>query len=164
MQIRSFVFETNSSSVHSIAIPKECPPTKRVHFKVGEFGWDFKQVDAADYLYTALYENSQNEKDLENKLNRLKEILDEHGIKYSFVKPKTHDFYWKERDEHYLVLDDGYIDHAGELIGFVEDLLEDGEKLIRFISGGTVFTGNDNCCDEDLYHKDSHYEWFYKGN
>lgn len=37
--IRSNVFETNSSSTHSIAIPKNCSETNYISFHIGEFGW-----------------------------------------------------------------------------------------------------------------------------
>ena len=74
----------------------------------------------------------------------------------------------------------------------VDELLNDGDKLIRFISGGLVFTGNDNSdteqrCfinrDEEFledydwntktteqiknpYYMSNHedYEWYWKGN
>ena len=51
-QIRNGVFETNSSSIHSIAISKE-PVINfldTIHFRLGEFGWEFDEVDSGDYL------------------------------------------------------------------------------------------------------------------
>ena len=57
-QIRSSVFETNSSSTHSIAIPRSSPLIKGIAFQIGEFGWGFNSVDPADYFYTAIYETS----------------------------------------------------------------------------------------------------------
>ena len=92
----------------------------------------------------------------------------------------------------YLSLDDGYIDHGGELTDFVNELLDDGDKLVRFLSRGLVFTGNDNSYAEercfierdheyvDDYNYDTHttfkiknpyymtdyndYDWYWKGN
>ena len=52
--IRSNVFETNSSSTHSIAIPKNCEATNFISFHVGDFGWGWEEVDPADYFYTAI--------------------------------------------------------------------------------------------------------------
>lgn len=113
-----------------------------------------------------MYETSINEEEFERKFSKLKSTLDEYNINYSFKTPETHIFYWPERDEHCLILDSGYIDHSDELRDWVEDLLNDGEKLVRFISAGKVFTGNDNCETEleDLFIKDPRYEWFYKQN
>lgn len=49
----------------------------------------------------------------------------------------------------YLSLDDGYIDHGSELTDFVDELLNDEDKLVRFLSRGLVFTGNDNSDTEE---------------
>ena len=57
-QIRSGVFETNSSSIHSIAIPRSCKAVDSVSFSIGEFGWEWDEADAANYLYTAICLNS----------------------------------------------------------------------------------------------------------
>lgn len=189
-QIRSSVFETNSSSTHSIAIPRNCNATNYVGFYTGDFGWEFRQVDAADYFYTAIYETSYTEEELNEKLERLKDILNAHGIEYNFGKPKTHIWHNDYENKDYLCLDDGHIDHGYELKDFVDELLNNGDKLVRFISGGLVFTGNDNSDDngfiskyeefiEDYdwrtrtrtkykneYYMSNHedYEWYYKGN
>ena len=141
-QIRSSVFETNSSSTHSIAIPRSCVTTDYVSFRTDEFGWGFEEVDAADYFYTAIYETSETEAEVNEKIKRLKNILDEHGIDYKLRKPKTHTSTYENKD--YFYLDNGYIDHGYELREFVDELLNNGDKLVRFISGGLVFTGNDN--------------------
>ena len=162
-QIRNGVFETNSSSIHSIAIPRECEPAKYVSFHIGEFGWEWDEADAADYLYTAIYLNSETESDAKEKIERLKDILNKHGIDYHFGKAKTSTH--KYGDEDYFYLDNGYIDHGRELSGFVEELLNDEDKLVRFISGGLVFTGNDNCArEEDGFVERNqeyldHYDW-----
>ena len=62
--IRSNVFETNSSSTHSIAIPKNCETNNFISFHVGDFGWGWEEVDPADYFYTAIYETSNTEEEL----------------------------------------------------------------------------------------------------
>ena len=94
--------------------------------------------------------------------------------------------------QRFLCLDDGYIDHAYNLKELVEELLNDADKLIRFLSGGLVFTGNDNSNTEERcfinrdeeylddydwrtgekfkvknpYYMSNHedYEWYWKGN
>ena len=86
IQIRKGVFETNSSSTHSIAIPKDCKPVNSIRFNIGEFGWEWREADAADYLYTAIHYIADTESDAQEKIERLKNILDEHGITYHSQK------------------------------------------------------------------------------
>ena len=84
IQVRKGVFETNSSSTHSIAIPRDCGATNYVSFCDGEFGWGFSQVDPADYFYTAIHETSYTMDELEEKLGRLSDILRYYDIEYHF--------------------------------------------------------------------------------
>lgn len=184
-QIRTMVFETNSSSTHSIAIPKNCETVNHVDFHVGRFGWEFVQVDAANYLYTAIYEISYSKEELSEKIEKLENILYEHGIYFDLDRPKIDVWHDDYENRDYLCLDDGYIDHGCELRDFVDELLNNGDKLVRFISGGLVFTGNDNSDSEGFisrneefiedydghikknrYYINNHadYEWYYKGN
>lgn len=191
-QIRNSVFETNSSSTHSIAIPKNCDTFNYISFSTDEFGWSFREVNSADYFYTAIYETSQSEEEVNEKIEKLENILKERNIEYRFNKPKTHIWHYDYEDKDYLSLDDGYIDHGYELKDFVDELLNDGDKLVRFIFGGLVFTGNDNSDTEERcfisrdeeflddfdwrtresfkiknpYYMSNHedYDWYYKGN
>lgn len=188
--IRSNVFETNSSSTHSIAIPKDCASENYISFHIGEFGWRFDEVDPADYFYTAIYATSNTEAEVEKKIERLKNILDSHNIEYYFGNADTHIYSYM--GDYYLILDNGYIDHGRELGDFVDELLNDGDKLVRFLSRGLVFTGNDNsyaidqCFIERFteyldyydwstnttysiknpYYMENHndYDWYWKGN
>lgn len=188
--IRSNVFETNSSSTHSIAIPKNCETNNFISFHVGDFGWGWEEVDPADYFYTAIYETSNTEEELKQKLDKLSSILESRGISYKFFPVKYHTSVYE--GTCYLSLDDGYIDHGSELTDFVNELLDDGDKLVRFLSRGLVFTGNDNSYTEercfinrdqeylDDYNYDTHtvskiknpyymtdnndYDWYWKGN
>ena len=189
--IRNNVFETNSSSTHSIAIPKNCGEINNVSFYIGEFGWEWGEADPADYFYTAIYETSNTASEVAEKLEKLTDILDAHGIKYHFGEARTH-IWNSDNGIDYISLDNGYIDHGGELRAFVDDLLNDGDKLIRFLSEGLVFTGNDNCdieqrgfverdtkyfedydwhtkitseIENPYYMEDyNDYEWYWKGN
>lgn len=191
-QIRQNVFETNSSSTHSIAIPKKCEAPRSVDFHTDEFGWSFDEVDASNYFYTAIYETSETEDEALEKIEKLKSILESHGIEYYFAKVKSHTWHSDYNDKEYFSLDDGYIDHGDELKSFVDELLDDEDKLLRFLGGGLVFTGNDNSdigascfierCEEYLddydwetklefkiknpYYMSDHekYDWYFKGN
>ena len=184
-QIRNSVFETNSSSTHSIAIPKNCDKISGTAFQIGEFGWGFNVADPADYFYTAIYETASSMDELNDRLSRLREILEDNDIEYAFEEVDC------EEHNGYISFD-GYIDHGYELKDFVEGLLNDGDKLVRFLSGGLVFTGNDNSSAEEMgfidrnveyiddydwraqqefkiknpYYMSDHenYEWHWKGN
>ena len=189
-QIRYGVFESNSSSTHSIAIPKSCDNTNYISFRIGEFGWEWGEADPADYFYTAIYETSNTKSEVEEKLQTLKDILDSHNIEYYFSNAETHVSSYG--NSCYLCLDNGYIDHGSELTDFVDELLNDGDKLVRFLSMGFVFTGNDNSDAEERcfierdqefldgynwdtrqefkiknpYYMSNHedYDWYWKGN
>lgn len=169
-QVRNGVFETNSSSCHSICIQKDKNITlpNNIYFYTGEYGWEFDCVDTASYLYTLIL----NSKDKEEKLNTLKNILDKHSISYTFEELKT-----------------GYVDHGYEAADFVDAVLNDEDLLLRCLFGtdSCVYTGNDNSAEEDdmCYcaiatdehwngkewvttvnprHEPDKYDYFYKGN
>ena len=175
-QIRNSVFETNSSSTHSIAISKKPVVIGNyVHFGIGEFGWENDCVNTADYLYTAIL--VQNESDA--LLKQLKNILDSYSIKYEFEEPE-----YIVSDE-YKFLRYGYIDHSEEIGEFIFTVLNDENMLMRYLFGdSSVYTGNDNQdnnlsgCDIakeyyydwdgkkclNPYHDAENYDYFYKGN
>lgn len=180
-QIRSSVFETNSSSTHSIAISK-APVVigKSIHFGIGEFGWENDVADTADYLYTAiLYVYSPDV--AKEKIEHLKRILDKYDVSYQFEEPK----YWTGSSGHEY-LDNGYIDHGDELTEFLATIFSNENLFMRYLFGDSaVYTGNDNqdhepsgchiAWDEyydwgadkwmsNPYHDPENYEYFYKGN
>lgn len=191
-QIRNGVFETNSSSTHSIAIPKSCDNINYISFNIDEFGWEWREADPADYFYTAIYTTSYTKDETEEKIEKLKDILNSHGINYRFGRAETHIWHSDYDNKNYLCLDNGYIDHGDELRDFVDELLNDGDKLVRFLSMGFVFTGNDNSDAEQQcfiernqeflddydwqtrqefkiknpYYMSNHedYDWYWKGN
>jgi hypothetical protein len=179
-QIRSSVFETNSSSTHSIAISK-APVVigKSIHFSIGEFGWENDTANTADYLYTAILYVYSSEV-AEEKIEHLKRILDKYDVSYQFEEPK----YWIG-SSGCAYLDNGYIDHGDELTEFLEAIFSNEDLLMRYLFGdSTVYTGNDNQdCDPsgcnianeeywdwdgkmhpNPYHDTVNYEYFYKGN
>ena len=160
--IRYGVFETNSSSIHSLAIPKSCDISKFFSFHIGEFGWTFTDDnDPCDYFYTAIYEVSNTKEELKERLTRLKKILDNAGIQYYLGEVKIFPASWKPEG---FYLDNGYIDHGESLRAFVDHLLQDSNRLLRFLSNGLVFTGNDNSDTNGFFDRDSEYikEWDFK--
>ena len=142
-QIRCSVFETNSSSTHSIAISKKpVVPNRTVHFGIGEFGWANDVVSIEDYLYTAILIQDNAEELLE----KLKDILVKRSITYVFEEPRYVTFTWC--DDKFLA--NGYIDHGNETIDFILAVLNDEDLLMRCLFGDScVYTGNDNQ-DADL--------------
>lgn len=178
-QIRNNVFETNSSSTHSICISK-APVTigKHISFYIGEYGWENACVNTTDYLYTAILCMG----DSEELLKRLKNILDNYSIEYEFEEPEYEENQWGKW------MSSGYIDHAYETRDFVNAVLSDEDMLMRCLFGNSyVYTGNDNqdscpsgcnIADEitweyengkyiekpNPYHDPENYDYFYKGN
>lgn len=140
IQIRQGVFETNSSSTHSICIQKKPVDAdySYITFNIGEYGWEEREVSFGDYLYTAILCLDRYGKT--EHLSKLKSILDAHCIRYEFEWPE-----WRESNGH-KYLDNGYIDHCEETASFVEAVLDDEDMLLRGLFGkdSIVYTGNDN--------------------
>ena len=80
--------------------------------------------------------------------------LEENNISYTFEAPK-----W-EKDGVYLTK--GYIDHSYELTEFLQEVFSSKEKLLNFVCGGLVFTGNDNCDFEDGFFVNRNKEYLEK--
>lgn len=173
IKIRRNVFETNSSSVHSIVVCNEALDDNHapfIFFRLGEFGWSMDFLDddwdRASYFYTAACALRQH--DVKNEII---DLLTPLGIDCNFDEenpPRYTDYGWL------YFLDNGGIDHVDECQEFVDTLMNDGEMLARFLLDDRSFivTGNDNCDDIDR-------EWmkkkeekantyahmtFYKGN
>ena len=150
IKIRHNVFETNSSSTHSICIAKDATLTIKtaLHFTSGEFGWEhdtLKSVhEKASYLFTGFYANGR-----EDDFKKLIELLISKGI------DATYD------DEC-----DGYIDHSNELHIFLNAICSSEDKLMSYLFSDLSFiiTGNDNSdTDVSINVFYPHYN-YYKGN
>lgn len=158
-KIRNGCFETNSSSTHAICISKE-NYTKRnfIKFEIGEFGWEFKIYDdlnsRASYLITAIFGLDINVAD--EKLQQLKDILNDNNIEYDIPTPEIKSYTYGEETEYYYDID-GYIDHVRETDTFVNAVLSDSNKLMRYLFGNSlIITGNDNEYDyeDQMYIKE----------
>lgn len=187
ISIRYNTFETNSSSTHSLAVPKRIGHIPSdIRFGFGEFGWRREDdIDPADYLYTAIVTGDSEIRD--KYLPMLKDIMRRHNIRAKYANYELSEYDVGDRTEYYVDSSYGYIDHNYNLIPFIEWLFEDEERVLRFISGGLVFTGNDNDDDspafvnrneKEVYNWETNenepnpyymedcddYDWFYKGN
>lgn len=126
ISIRYNLFETNSSSVHALVIPKNTSihfPTK-VSLRGGEYGWENDCVyDTLNYIYQACRDRGQDEVD------KLIAYLKRHDI---------------EVDLGYSDHNYGYIDHGYEVP--LDELFKNESMLDRFLFGNNSFiiTGNDN--------------------
>lgn len=162
-QIRQGVFETNSSSTHSICIAKDVKLSipKNIHFSFGEFGWERDTLSSiqekASYLYTGMmYINPQG-------MDKIIETLQKSGVEVTRVMPIYKTSEWSGDD---YIDNGGYVDHAHDLAPFLTAILESEERLLSFLFSDLSFiiTGNDNDdCDVDINVKYP-YEEFYKGN
>lgn len=170
-QIRRSVFETNSSSTHSISIVRE--PTNihfptTLEFNVGEFGWEWKiysdYLSKASYLYTAILYNTCLESNTElsdgkqkcramvnEKLNKIKKSLSKYGIKCIFhpfqIKTYNYNDYSNGHPTwSYYPGTRGYIDHGNGLKEWINTILNDDALLINFLfdNSSVIETGNDN--------------------
>lgn len=163
-QIRKHVFETNSSSVHSLCIYMDRPDDFKLPDEVdiypGQFGWEHESYSSVQsklsYVYQMCkevdeaYEYSRD-KDRANpyfknyaeaqgipegQVARLVKILEDAGIEVHLHEPEKGAYSW----------DSGYIDHGDEWFPYLDDFLSDTNKLFNFLflSMSEVQTGNDN--------------------
>lgn len=154
--IRKGVFETNSSSTHSICIAANVDLIipESVHFEFGEFGWEEDRLDTmsekASYLYTGLYGTGR-----EDDFERVIEWLTQSGIEVT-RQEKTNDD----------IFEYGYVDHAHDLKDFLDSVLDDKDRLFRYLFSPFSFivTGNDNSDIEVSIDVEYPYESYYKGN
>ena len=165
-KIRKNVFETNSSSTHTICICRD-PISEDAKNKVldidttAEFGWEQSKADPVDYLYA-----------MAKCFGRVDELLD------MFEDLNLHVIYDGEEttpgipdpeDDEYW---DAPIDQYGDFYDLFDDLMSDSDFFLRFLFGKTViYTGNDNSHDSRVdenwqypEQKLDNYATYYKGN
>jgi len=110
------------------------------------------------------------------KLNKLQAILDQYHLKYEFEEPVWDvEFDWNDRKSYSFLRDEKYarkvswyiedigggkkqrfydidrsfgIDHGDEATILVDMLLANPEECIKFLLGGKVIVGSDECDDE----------------
>ena len=192
-QIRKNVFETNSSSCHSLVIsksnygPEHIP--KFLNFNAdNDYGWGKSCINTSDekasYLYTAMLDCNLGAQAKEFK----RKLTEDFNIVISVPEYKREESSYGGWSFWNIA---GSVDHAGELIPFINEILEDDNKLKRFLfdPDSRVYTGNDNGCEPDsrcfiasvnengeyydwksdayvkhpLYDGE-HYEYYFKGN
>ena len=158
VQVRKGTFETNSSSIHTIAIAKGTyqdgielykvvysdMPLK---FELCEFGWEAEKYSSfyerASYLWTMACSDS-----FEDAIKRrmfIEETLLEQGIKSEF-QPVVEEKY-TSGGTYCLAEDQSWfgIDHSDEWNDFKRRIFSDKELLLDFLFGDAfILTYNDN--------------------
>ena len=149
IQIRKNIFETNSSSIHSLVIGNnneniyENLPTE-IHFNGGEYGWEnevYNDIEnKANYLYTGIVKNNL----VDELVPKIKDILSKWNITPIFQETNKKMYNNEEYDEfkhgYY------YIDHSYDLQDFLNTVCNNEELLMNFLfsDGSFIETGNDN--------------------
>lgn len=153
IQVRKEMFETNSSSVHVLVIPKDVKIIipNVVYLHRNEYGWsDYNEFDTLSYFYQACVDCGTDE------VLKLIEYLKRKGVE---------EIHCREIDST-MSSYSGYIDHSEKI---PLDYLFSNENLLdRFIFGSESFVeiGNDNesCPPKaDNYDKNL-YDTIKKGN
>lgn len=174
IQIRRNVFETNSSSTHTLAVDKSDLDKKNlpevVNFKMDEFGWEFKSDNSISrYFWTAVVsyidyygeiEAHGEAIDLWEAIKIIRKAFAKYGIKTSFdLFPDINVRYERSKEmpdgnsidcpnfTHSMSYSgDNYIDHVLELNDFLAYLFNNPDNIVQFCLGlnSRVITGNDN--------------------
>ena len=156
MQIRIGVFETNSSSSHSLVISRgkmNLDTLKPVNGKImssgGEFGWEndtyYSPQKKLDYLVSFLFQNAnsyekvQEIKWKDKRFQMLSDVIYEHcGYKLEVCKNK--DLEYSDWCPY------GYIDHNSSDLPEKENLFSAKSVIAAFLfnPNSSITTGNDN--------------------
>lgn len=150
-QIRKNIFETNSSSTHSIVIGNNGEDIyanlpEKVRFTGGAFGWEHEVYtdieDKASYLFTSLlYTDTPFE-----YVDSIKETLSKWGVEAEF--DEIIEKHWSDGSAYYKTKDgyNDYVDHGNENKDLVKALCSDDTLLMNYLfSNGTfIETSNDN--------------------
>lgn len=168
-QERRGVFETNSSSAHSICIATnrntELSYPAKLVFRCEDFGWGFDRLDTpeekAAYLYASFLNLYSREK-AQDVMAFIMETLDSVGVECEFDEAVYHNY----GSGSYVV--NASIDHCGEddHQRFVDKTTSNKGRLLRYLfsEDSFVLTGNDNSdMDVDIHALYPHEE-YYKGN
>lgn len=138
---RNNVFETNSSSTHSITVSHtnnwdyELPITVAPAW-YGEFGWQWETWDSIEeklaYMIRCLIAYDYTEKTLQDKIKPIQKRLHDLGI--DFELPTYEE--WQ----------DGYVDHEDWYQEEMQDIYNDDATLLNFLLNGNSYIegGNDN--------------------
>lgn len=167
-QIRVGVFETNSSSTHSICIAtaSEYSAKPKICFRYDKFGWERRTINSTDnkaaYLWTGITDCFYDDiSKVEEMKSKIKDILESENIECEFAEYKISRYFDKDCCDN-----DGYVDHSESLVEFINEVMGDKSLLLSYLFSPDSFiiTGNDNDGYDVEIHVDYPHEEFYKGN
>ena len=149
IEIRRGQFETNSSSVHVLVIPRDTEITipKKVFLEGGEYGWESGSVtNTLNYMYQACVDQGKEELNKFFEYLKRKGVEEIHSPEINWVTEEygSSSYTFARGKDGY---DIGYIDHSDEI---PLDIMFANENLLdRFLfgNGSFVHTGNDNNSD-----------------
>lgn len=115
-QMRKCVFETNSSSTHSVCITTNRNTTlcfqNHVNFRCGDFGWEWKRLDTVEdkaaYLYSSML-CLFDKKEVQRATTKITDMLYRFGITCSFEEPGYVDY-----GGCFQYCENASIDHSGD--------------------------------------------------
>ena len=188
-QIRQGVFETNSSSTHTISIAKSnefsryVPTHTVIFFSSGQFGWEnevyHSSKNKAAYLWTGIVTSGIFDAEAIEKIkNSITRILERYECMVCFQPYKVGKYETCDREYTEFADANGYIDHSDELSEFLRAMFPDNEGTIDealflnylFNPYSYIETSNDNSDEEcyGYYPSDNNIHGerieFYKGN
>lgn len=149
-QVRKCIFETNSSSTHSIVVGNNGEDIYSglpgvLEFHGGEFGWEHRLYTdtqtKADYLFTSLLYMD----DPYVWMERIKEILGKWDVEAVFDELEEKQY--SDGSVYYEVKGAFcYVDHGGGNIDFVKKVCDDEANLMNYLfsEGSYIETSNDN--------------------
>lgn len=137
-QVRAQVFETNSSSTHSIALNTLTPLTKSTdytitkdgafHIPYYEFGWGYEEINEADlkaaylYIYIQDWVRPKSSADADAYLDLFEKVI--------FTQTKATSFSFDPPDKWHGA---GYIDHQSVESRDLDYLFASPEPLTNFV-------------------------------
>ena len=164
IQQRSNVFETNSSSVHSICIGKtfDNNPKTALSFNYGCMGWGWKDVSIRDYIWTMCccdamgYDDKGKKridyKKLDDYSKRISKSLMDAGVNCQchFAYPMIDSWF--------------FISDPEDIPFKLDEVISDCGLLAFMCASNSSFVelGNDNC--EDSRPDDERMRYVYAGN
>lgn len=168
-QERRCVFETNSSSTHSICIATnrntELSYPDKLIFYCKDFGWSFDRLETpeekAAYLYASLL-NLYSRGKAQEVMAFIMEALASVGVECEFDEA----IYQNCGRDYYV--ENASVDHCGDgdLQRFVDQTTSNKGRLLRYLfsKDSFVLTGNDNSDTDVDIHVTYPHEEYYKGN
>ncbi len=167
-QVRSLVFETNSSSTHCMCIVSdrraELVYPERLMFRCKEYGREPGELksaeDKASYLYSSILSLFERKK-AETAKSWIMDELGKVGVECDFETPE----YRRYGSGVYCY--NAYIDHAGEddHLTFVESVLRSSGCLLRYLFSdkSVVLTTSDEIDDDRVenFHVNYKHEFYY---